>query len=177
MLLIATITDKDESEIWDMDLSKVSDLMSKLIFLNNFELPDIKINFKIQLPNYKLKLMKDVTKINIAQYIDYQTFLKSKDHNIEQILSVFLIPEGFKYNTDYDILDLQREIRENLSFRLSQGLLHFFLVGYVQSLMRTLTYYVEKIKKMKTETEEKKEMIVKHQKVKDQINHLMCLIG
>ena len=120
---------------------------------------------KIKLPNYDLVVMKDVTKINVAQYVDFQNFIKMPlREGMEKILSIFLIPEGCKYNEGYDIIDLQKVIRENISFRVAEGLLSFFLNRYGRSLVHSLTYCKHQMKKMKN-----KEMMEKLEKTQKEI--------
>lgn len=166
--MVALITDKDESEIWNMDLTEAGEYISKLTFLNKFDIPDHP-NMKFNLPGYQLKVMKDVTKINVAQYVDFQNFIKMPlREGMEKILSIFLIPEDHKYNEGYDIIDLQKVIRENMSFRVAEGLLSFFLQEYGRLLIHSLTYCRRQVKKtkdpqlmeklMKTEEETKKKL-------------------
>ena len=174
--MVALITDKDESEIWNMDLTEAGEYISKLIFLNKFDIPDHP-NMKFNLPGYQLKVMKDVTKINVAQYVDFQNFVKMPlREGMEKILSIFLIPEGCKYNEGYDIIDLQKVIRENMSFRVAEGLLSFFLNRYGRSLVHSLTYCKRQMKKMKNP--EMMEKLEKTQKeIIQRLDSLMHLTG
>ena len=174
--LVALIMDKDESEVWDMDLAEVGGYIAKLQFLNKFDLPQ-NTSLKINLPNYKLYVMKDLTKINIAQYVDYQNFAQmGLRDGIEKILSIFLIPEGCSYNTGYDIIDLQKEIREHMSFRVAEGLLGFFLKRYSELLIRSLVYCRRMMKK--TKNLEKKEKLEKEMKeLEVRVEHLIHLLG
>ena len=174
--MVAVITDKDEDEVWSMDMAEAGEYISKLTFLNKFELPK-NPNMKIKLPNYDLVVMKDVTKINVAQYVDFQNFVKLPlREGMEKILSIFLIPEGCKYNEGYDIIDLQKVIRENMSFRVAEGLLSFFLNRYGRSLVHSLAYCKRQMKKMKN-----KEMMEKLEKAQKEImqkmDSLMHLTG
>ena len=166
--LVSVITDKDEDEVWNMDMAEAGEYISKLTFLNKFDIPD-NPNMKFNLPGYQLKVMKDVTKINVAQYVDFQNFVKMPlREGMEKILSIFLIPDGCKYNEGYDIIDLQKVIRENISFRVAEGLLSFFLQEYGRLLIHSLTYCRRQVKKtkdpqlmeklMKTEEETKKKL-------------------
>ena len=146
--LIAVILDKDETEVWDMDLTEVGKYTNRLKFLEKFDLP--RAPKKVVLPGYTLVVMDDVTKLNVAQYVDYQNFITLPFRDaIDKLLSVFLIPEGHKYNTDYDILDVQRDIREHLSFRMAEAFLSFFLRRYGESLIRSLDCYRRILKKEK----------------------------
>lgn len=174
--MVAVITDKDEDEVWSMDMAEAGEYISKLTFLNKFELPK-NPNMKIKLPNYDLVVMKDVTKINVAQYVDFQNFVKLPlREGMEKILSIFLIPEGCSYNTGYDIIDLQKEIRENISFRVAEGLLSFFIEKYGELLIHSLVYCKKQIQKTKD-----KEMMEKFKKtekeIQQKLDSLIHLIG
>lgn len=174
--MVALITDKDESEIWDMDLTQAGEYISRLIFLNKFDIPDHP-NMNIKLPGFDLKVMKDVTKINVAQYVDFQNFVKLPlREGMDKLLSIFLIPEGFKYNDGYDIIDLQNVIRKNMSFRVAEGLLSFFLNKYGKSLVHSLASCKRQMKKMKNP-----EMIERLEKTQEEImkklDSLMHLTG
>ena len=174
--MVALITDKDESEIWNMDLTEAGEYISKLTFLNKFELPKHP-NMKFNLPGYQLKVMKDVTKINVAQYVDFQNFIKMPlREGMEKILSIFLIPEGCSYNTGYDIIDLQKEIRENISFRVAEGLLSFFIEKYGELLIHSLVYCRRQVKK--TKDPEMMEKFKKTEKeIQQKLDSLIHLIG
>ena len=147
--LVAVITDKDENDVWNMDMAEAGEYISRLQFLNKFELPK-NPNMKIKLPSYDLVVIKDLSKINVAQYVDFQNFVKMPlKEGMEKILSIFLIPEGCKYNDGYDIIDLQKEIRENLSFRVAEGLLYFFIEKYGKLLIHSLVYCRRQVRKTK----------------------------
>lgn len=173
--IVALILDKDDQDIWNMGMEEAGDYISRLQFLGKFDLPK-NPNMNIKLPGYDIKVMKDVTKINVAQYVDFQNFVKIplKD-SMEKILSVFLIPEGCRYNEGYDIIDLQKVIRENLSFRVAEGLLGFFLIQYGESLVSSLVYYRKQIKKAKSPelTEKMEKSMMEIQKRFLDLTHLI----
>lgn len=174
--MVAVITDKDEDEVWSMDMAEAGEYISKLIFLNKFDIPDHP-NMKFNLPGYQLKVMKDVSRISVAQYVDFQNFVKLPlREGMEKILSIFLIPEGCKYNEGYDIIDLQKVIRENISFRVAEGLLSFFIEKYGELLIHSLVYCRRQVKK--TKDPEMMEKFKKTEKeVQQKLDSLICLIG
>ena len=174
--LVAVITGKDEDEVWSMDMAEAGEYISRLQFLNKFELPK-NPNMKIKLPNYDLVVIKDLSKINVAQYVDFQNFVKLPlKEGMEKILSIFLIPEGCKYNDGYDIIDVQKEIRENLSFRVAEGLLCFFIEKYGELLIHSLVYCRRQVKK--TKNPEMMEKLEKTEKeVQQKLDSLIRLIG
>ena len=174
--MVAVITDKDEDEVWSMDMAEAGEYISRLQFLNKFELPD-NPNMKFNLPGYQLKVMKDVSRISVAQYVDFQNFVKLPlREGMEKILSIFLIPEGCKYNEGYDIIDLQKEIRENISFRVAEGLLSFFIEKYGELLIHSLVYCRRQV--MKTKDPEMMEKFKKTEKeIQQKLDSLIHLIG
>lgn len=173
--IVALILNKDEQDIWNMGMEEAGDYISRLQFLGKFDLPK-NPNMNIKLPGYDIKVMKDVTKINVAQYVDFQNFVKIplKD-SMEKILSVFLIPDGCRYNEGYDIIDLQKVIRENLSFRVAESLLGFFLMQYGESLVSSLRYYRRQIQKAKSPelTEKMEKSMMEIQKRFLDLTHLI----
>lgn len=173
--IVALILNKDDQDIWNMGMEEAGDYISRLQFLGKFDLPK-NPNMNIKLPGYDIKVMKDVTKINVAQYVDFQNFVKIplKD-SMEKILSVFLIPDGCRYNEGYDIIDLQKVIRENLSFRVAESLLAFFLKRYGESLISSLAYYRKQIKKAKSPelTEKMEKSMMEIQKRFLDLTHLI----
>lgn len=174
--LVALMLDKDEQDIWDMELTEVGEYIKALSFLDKFEIPKNPA-MNITLPGYQITVMKDITKINMAQYVDYQNFMRMPlRESMDKILSIFLIPEGKTYNTDYDIIDLQKTIRENLSFRVAEGLLGFFLRRWGESLVRSLDYYRKTAKKEK-DPQKKKEMEEMLDQIKKKIKDLTSLGG
>lgn len=174
--MVAVITDKDEDEVWSMDMAEAGEYISRLQFLNKFELPD-NPNMKFNLPGYQLKVMKDVSRISVAQYVDFQNFVKLPlREGMEKILSIFLIPEGCKYNEGYDIIDLQKVIRENISFRVAEGLLSFFIEKYGELLIHSLVYCRKQIQK--TKNPEMMEKFKKTEKeIQQKLDSLIHLIG
>lgn len=174
--LVALIADIQEDEIWKMEINDVGNLTKRLDFLNTFTLPK-HTRMKITLPFYgEVEVMKDISKMTYAQYVDYQTFSRMKlEDGIEKILSVFILPRGKKYNDGYDIVDFQRVIRENMPFRTAQGLLSFFLGRSANSMVNSLTFLDRTLRKME-ESPEKEELMEKRNSLLNQMETL-CSIG
>ena len=174
--IVSILMDKDEQEIWDMDMTEAGGYINRLKFLNKFDIPDHP-NMKFNIGGYNLEVIKDVTKINVAQYVDFQNFVKLPlREGMDKILSIFLIPKDHKYNEGYDILDVQRVIRENMSFRVAEGLLGFFLRKYGKSLIRSQIYCRRQIRK--TKDTEMMEMLKEAEKeIMKKLDSLTALVG
>ena len=99
--------------------------------------------------------VKDARKITTAQYIDFQEYANTGDSAIVEALSCLLIPQGCKYLQGYDVTEVQKAIREEMSTYDAMGLLAFFLSKSAKWLQRSLTYSeraANKLKKPQRET-------------------------
>ena len=82
----------------------------------------------------------DPEKLTTAQYIDFQTFAEDRDHKAVEMLSCFLVPRGCDYNDGYDVLDVHRAIRDEMSVATVLSLLAFFFKSWLVSTRDTLIY-------------------------------------
>ena len=122
-------------------------------------------------------LWKQLKKILDSKKVDYQTFItKPFRESYDKILSIFIIPAGHNYNEGYDILDVQKMIRENMNWVNIQSLLNFILVKYVKSYMRIQAYLTKKIRKEKNQI--KRDTLMKKLETmiqaKNQLVNLAC---
>ena len=175
--LIALIEDVDIDTILNMNMNDVAVKINKLVFLNKFELDKHYNPRKIKIGDVEYNVYPDLTNLNVAQFMDYQTFItKPFRETYDKILSIFIIPAGHNYNEGYDILDVQKMIRENMSWVNIQSLLNFILVKYVKSYMRIQAYLTKRIRKEKNL--EKKDTLMKKLEMmiqaKNQLVNLAC---
>ena len=148
--LIALIEDKSVDEILSLDMSSAAELINKLEFLNKFELSKRYHPSSIIIDNKKYNVYTNLANLNVAQFIDYQSFVAQPfRESYDKILSIFLIPDGHEYNSGYDILEVQKVIRTKLSWLEIQNLLNFILVRYVDSYNHSLAYLTKKVRKEK----------------------------
>ena len=148
--LIALIEDVDIDTILNMNMNDVAVKINKLEFLNKFEIDKHYKPRKIKVGDIEYNVYPDLTNLNVAQFMDYQTFItKPFRESYDKILSIFIIPAGHNYNEGYDILDVQKMIRENMSWVNIQSLLNFIVVKYVKSYMRIQAYLTKKVRKEK----------------------------
>ena len=175
--LIALIEDVDIDTILNMNMNDVAAKINKLVFLNKFELDKHYNPRKIKVGDMEYNVYPDLTNLNVAQFMDYQTFItKPFRESYDKILSIFIIPTGHNYNEGYDILDVQKMIRENMSWVNIQSLLNFILVKYVKSYVRIQAYLTKQIRKEKNP--QKKDTLMKKLELmiqaKNQLVNLAC---
>ena len=148
--LIALIEGKPVDEILSLDMSSAAELINKLEFLNKFELSKRYHPSSIIIDNKKYNVYPNLANLNVAQFIDYQSFIAQPfRESYDKILSIFLIPDGHEYNNGYDILEVQEVIRTKLSWLEIQNLLNFILVRYADSYNHSLAYLTKKVQKEK----------------------------
>ena len=148
--LIATIEDISVDEVLNMPIQESAQKVKSLAFLNEFPMKGYR-SLKTQVMGGKTyDVITDMSKLTTAAFIDYQTYTKLSFRDAyDKILSCFIIPAGFTYNDGYDVAEVQKVIRENLSWPEVQSMLHFFLKRYAKSFMRSRQFLIKEIKKEK----------------------------
>lgn len=144
--LVAILNDMETDDVLDLPLTTFHHLLQGIGFL--FEEPKKRqVLTKYNVGGVELETMTDIHNMTAGQFIDYQTYIKDTDKYIVEILSVFLIPKGKKYG-DYDIIEIQKLIKDNLSIVDAVSLSAFFLKWYQSLLMATKNYLTRKMKRM-----------------------------
>lgn len=162
--LLSILCDVDEDTISDLTTDEFKRLVGQCGFLN--EIPKVKIKDKYIINGKKYNVQFNVQDMTMAQYIDYQTFLKEKDKYISNILACFLIPDGKKYGDGYKIQEVVEDIEQYFSIVDAHSVCFFFTLAF-QSLTRvTLRFLVKKMrkamKKMNKEEQEKAQIAIDH---------------
>ncbi len=108
-----------------ISLGKLKEIYSKLEFIKQVP-QQTKIPAKISLSrDYVCSLA--IEKISAGQYIDLKEYVKRGSvDNIHNILTVFYIPEGEKYNTKTPIQEIAQEFYEKLSIAEAYPIAVFF---------------------------------------------------
>lgn len=148
--IISILTGRTEKEILNLPIPDYKALVAKSHFLEQPLPEESRIAKCYKLSRFALIPVTDYRKITTAQYIDWQSFHKAgmEDHIVE-ILSCLLVPEGRTYCEGYDILEVQQDIRENLSVADGLSLYAFFLLSCSQSIKDMLTYSRQEAERVK----------------------------
>lgn len=109
----------------------------------------------------KYTLQKAINHVSTAQYMDFHNYLKDgeTDEKYADIISVFLIPEGMKYNDGYDIEEVKEEISKYMSITDALGIFSYFFHFFVRFVQISRRYTSRRLKKMKNLTREEKQKI------------------
>ena len=144
----------------NMTLAEVSKYSGTLSFLNDLEkYKDIQLEDKYTINGTTYTGFLDLTKVTVAQFIDYQNYIKETPVKFEKVLSVFIIPEGHTYNDGYDLHQAQQDMLE-LPFVVVQKVA-FFLTKQLQTFISLFLCYLKgDMKKMKGIDKKKKKLLI-----------------
>ena len=166
--IISVLTGMAEEDIYNLPLEEYRELAAKSQYLRHPYEGEILTAKNYIVGKFTLVPVEDYRKITTAQYIDFQTFAKDAERNIVELLSCMLIPKGKKYNQDYDVLEVQKALREHLCVADALSLLAFFFVQYRQSIKDSLTYSREMAMRLR-DPEKKRRMLREIQKEEDRL--------
>lgn len=141
---MAILLDKTEDELLDMPLTKFQKLRQECEWVNTAPKVSPHLPKKIKINGVKCEVVKSVTKLTTAQFIDYNNY--AAEQMVPEMLSVFIIPKGKKYG-DYD-LDKHIEGIRNMSLETALGILYFFQKRFLQYTNSTLFYLRIKLKNL-----------------------------
>ena len=140
--------------------SELHKYVNEMKFLGS-KIPKMKIKKEYQLGNNTYILKKDLRDVTVAQWIDWQNFLKdgSDTDNYANLLSVFFFPKGeTEYGDGYDIEQVRSDINNHLSIAEAMSISSFFLLYRKISLLLFLLYTKKQILKTPLTKEEKKKV-------------------
>lgn len=156
--ILAIYCDEEVGNIMKMTPEKVGFYISEMTeMIKNYKtnyskrLKSLKINDVLYNINY------DVTKLNVSQYVDYQMILQRNDYigNLDNLLSVFIIPKGKNYNEGYDVDEVRQLIADNITLDVALSIL-FFLAKKSTNLIKRKIMYCKALMKVMRWTSKKK---------------------
>lgn len=143
---IAILTGMTDEQVLALPIMEYKELAGKTIFLEKEYDGKLMVAKSYRVGGFELIPVKDFTKIITAQYVDFQTFSKEEEKYLVETLSTLLVPKGKKYNEGYDMTDVHKAIRENLSVADVLSLYAFFLTLWVKLIKDFRTFSIEEIK-------------------------------
>ena len=159
--IVGILTGLTDDEVLALPITEFTECCAKAKFLDKQcpenLIPAVSRSYPIG--GFVLIPVTDIRKITTAQYIDFKTFEKDKEHKFVEMLSCFLVPRGKEYNEGYDILDVHNAIREEMSVAEVLALLAFFFKEWVGLIRSTLSSSIKDA--MRIEDKETRERMLK----------------
>lgn len=175
--LLAVLEECTEDELLDMPLDEFKRKLGDLVFLSEPVEPKPRCPKTITIEGQTYEAVRDIKQFTAGQYIDYQNLIKSEDFYsiLPNLLACFFIPKGKDYGKDYDIMEVVKKIRNNVSIGFALDVCFFFQMQSINSINRMLDYLVltTKIQMRKASKETKPKMkkaVEKIQELKDSFN-------
>lgn len=138
---LAVLLDVTEDEVMEMPITDYSTAARSLRFLEDAPTPSgRKIGSTYKIGGQTFKACTSIGDMTAAQYIDFQSYAADTNHRLPEICSVFLVPKGMSYNQGYDIAEIHRLFREQLTVTAALDLCAFFLTRYTASIKGLLIY-------------------------------------
>lgn len=160
--LLSIINECTEDELLDLPLPEYHKKVADLAFLSEPLKPRANCPKTITIDKEVYEAVRDVKKFTAGQYIDYNSLIKSDDFYqvLPNILACFFIPKGKDYGRDYDIMEVAKKIRYNVSIGLAMDVCFFFQMKSIHSINRMLDYLVltTKIQMRKADKETKEKL-------------------
>ena len=134
--------------------------INEMKFLGS-KIPKMKIKKEYKLGSNIYILKKELKDVTVAQWIDFQNFLKdgSDTDNYANLLSVFFFPKGeTEYGDGYDIEQVRSDINNHLSIAEAMSISSFFLTYQKALSIRFLLYTRKETLKAPLTKEQKKKV-------------------
>ena len=138
--ILSLLTGASEEDILHLPLPEFTELSAKAGFLAAEGFQTRRLAKKYIVGDWELIPVTDYRKLETAQYIDFQSLGGDMDAHMVELLSVILVPKGCRYNEGYDILELQKALRENMSVTDGVTICAFFLISLEKSIKDMLNY-------------------------------------
>ena len=150
--ILSVLTGVAEEEILHLPITEYKELVVKAGFLDPSNINYHPIAKKYLVGKFELIPLRDFRKMETCQYIDFQTYAPDLDNHLVEFLSVILVPKGHRYNEGYDILEVQKAIRDGMSVSDGVSLAGFFLIWCRKSIQDSLNYSKQEAMRIKDKT-------------------------
>ena len=135
--------------------------VNEMKFLGS-KIPKMKIKKEYKLGGNVYTLKKELKDFTVAQWIDWQNFLKDgggDTDNYANLLSIFFFPKGeTEYGENYDIEQVRSDINNHLSIAEAMSISSFFLTYRKALSIRFLLYTRRETLKTPLTKEQKKKV-------------------
>ena len=152
-------------DVTELTIPEFTAKLKELNFLNE-SIPDINPPKKVNVNGREYFMDCLLGNISTAQYVDYINHSKTND--IAKMLSVFLIPEGHKYNDGYDMEQVFNDIND-LPIPIVNSAAFFFARQFKLFMRIFQRCSIRQLKKTKMPKEVKKAAIKAVKKSMDMV--------
>lgn len=167
--VLAVLLNVSEQELYNMNVLELKSLLEQMKWIRETKYdfnPNFKKIKKMIIDNKEYIVNPNINNYTVAQYMDFQNFWDKRNDYMGNLLAVFIIPKGYKYNEGYDVIELADRLEEVFSLDDWNNVCFFFLKTYNNLTKASIQYSIWKIQKMiwKEKNMEKKQELKKVKK-------------
>lgn len=142
--------------ITDLPIQEFNEQLRRLEFLKT-EIPTSIPPKKLEIKGKKYDVTSLLGNITTAQFIDFTNY--AKDNDTAKMLSVFVVPEGHKYNDGYDMQEVMKDM-ENMPIPVANSITSFFIAQFARFVQIFLRSSTKTIQEDRTLSPEQKAQII-----------------
>ena len=176
--ILAVLLNVPEDSLYDMNIMELQRLLGQMSWIKEEKYVyknKIKKMNKLVIDGKEYVVNPDINKFTVSQYLDFQNFWDKRNERMGNLLAVFIIPKGCKYNEGYDVIKLADRLEEVFTLDDWNDVCFFFLRNYYSSIKVSLISSEWMIKTLirKTKNPKEKEKLMK---IKEQLQQQIKLL-
>lgn len=176
--ILAVLLNVPEDSLYDMNIMELQRLLGQMSWIKEEKYVyknKIKKMNKLVIDGKEYVVNPDINKFTVSQYLDFQNFWDNRNERMGNLLAVFIIPKGCKYNEGYDVIKLADRLEEVFTLDDWNDVCFFFLKNYYSSIKVSLIYSEWMMKTLIWKTKDQKEK-EKLMKIKEQLQQQIKLL-
>lgn len=176
--ILAVLLNVPEDSLYDMNIMELQRLLGQMSWIKEEKYVyknKIKKMNKLVIDGKEYVVNPDINKFTVSQYLDFQNFWDKRNERMGNLLAVFIIPKGCKYNEGYDVIKLADRLEEVFTLDDWNDVCFFFLRNYYSSIKVSLisSEWMMKTLIRKTKNPKEKEKLMK---IKEQLQQQIKLL-
>lgn len=176
--ILAVLLNVPEDSLYDMNIMELQRLLGQMSWIKEEKYVyknKIKKMNKLVIDGKEYVVNPDINKFTVSQYLDFQNFWDNRNERMGNLLAVFIIPKGCKYNEGYDVIKLADRLEEVFTLDDWNDVCFFFLKNYYSSIKVSLisSEWMMKTLIRKTKNPKEKEKLMK---IKEQLQQQIKLL-
>lgn len=160
--VLSVLLGVEESEVYNLSIVELRSLIEQINWVYEYDFkPTGKLVNKLKIDGIEYTVNPDINSFTVSQYMDFQNFWDKRNERMGNLLAVFVIPAGKKYNEGYDVIKLADRLEEIFTLDDWNNVCFFFLKNYLTSIKASLLYSDWQMRKMqrKEKNSQKKQEI------------------
>lgn len=175
--VLAILCNVSEDDIYNTNINDLKRLLNEMEWIKKPY--DFNHSFKVKrfvIDDVEYDVNPDINKFTVAQYLDFTNFWDKRNERMGNLLAVFIIPKGYKYNEGYDVIALADRLEELVSIDDWNSICFFFMMNWMNSIKASLLYSVYQVTIMilKEKNQERKKELKKE--LKKLVNQVKLMV-